>query len=40
MKKLAGVLIFISALAIPLSSFAHKKVQTVNSEQHQIPPFD
>jgi predicted lactoylglutathione lyase len=37
MKKLFGVLIFISAFAIPICSYAQKEVQNVYSGQHQIP---
>jgi hypothetical protein len=37
MNKLSGVLMFISALAFPLSSYTQQKVQPANSEQHRIP---
>jgi len=37
MKKFSGVLIFISAFAIPICSYAQKEVQNVYSDQHQIP---
>ena len=37
MKKIFKTLAFITAFAIPVCSFAQKKVQTLNSGQHQIP---
>ena len=37
MKKLSGVLLFISVFAIPIFSCSQKKVQNAYSEQHQIP---
>jgi hypothetical protein len=37
MKKLSRVLIFISVIAIPIFAYAQKKVQNVNSGQHQMP---
>jgi Beta-galactosidase len=37
MKNLSRVLIFISLFAIPIYSYAQKKVQKVHSGQHQMP---